>query len=383
MDFLVYLTMGAGFKPVLKYASERGQGDEEAAEQLKEHDAEKGITAKLKEIDEAVGAGAGYAHSLRYKIEWLLTAAMVFGRAGLVRRRKEPSYTLFPLHPRDITWNVVDEDWTLRAVQSTLAPEPYSLDDILYAEWNAASPVYNVMYYGFSFMQRMIDSARALRRIKGVDMQLIARRRWAASAIIAVKRHEGKADAQTVAARLNAGDFMITEEDDPQEAYAVHPIPLDRGTEKAVDLATWLTRDIISLAGIPTTLFYDESSANHSVFDIRIRAFQKQIEEEFRPWAAQVLERWYAKNLQDHFPEEVGKYKIECEFEPIDFSSLGEKAEAVQKLNDIMPLKTDYIGKILHVDDLASKVDIDEQERRRQPAEQEAKNGGLLGWMKK
>ena len=364
VDYLVQLTTGTGWKPVLKPVSEE-EMDEAKAEQIRRYDESMGITAALRRVDASVIDGSGHAYTLRDHVEGLMKNALVFGRGMVVRKKAGETYSLYPIHPRDMVWNIVDEDWRLRSVQTALAPEPYNVDDTLYLEWSPASPVYNVMYYGTSFMQRMIDSARALRRIKGTDMQLIARKKWSTANIVAMTRHEGGTDAQTIANNLEGGRVTVTEEDDPQNAYAVHQIPVEKGTEKVVDMAEWLTKDIITMGGIPTTLFYDESAANHAVFDVRIRAFAKQIEEEFRPWAAQILNRWYNKNLADHFPGEIGKYKIEVEFEPVDFSSMKEKAEAVKALGEIAPLTTEYMGQVLHVDDFASKVDTDEIERRR------------------
>jgi len=385
VDFVSYLISGGGFKPVLKLRDETPHKSDmkKMQEDIDKFDVENGITSKLIQIDKQIGNPARnattYEHTLEQKFDGLIKTALVFGKAMNVRIKHGNTYDLYPIHPRDMVWNIVDDEWKLQAVMTTLADEPYSMDQLIYAEWNPESPIYNVMYHGMSYMQRMLDSARALRRIKGTDMQLIAKKKWMGTGIIAMTKRDGRSDANAIASKLDAGKWCVSEETDPEKAYHVHEIPLSKGTEQVVDMATWLTNDIISLGGIPTTLFYDESSANHSVFDIRIRAFQKQIEEEFRSMAGAVFSKqWYMRNFYDIFggTEIYDKYEVVCEFQPIDFSSLEERTKALDMIHKIFPVTPEFAGEQLKIDNFEDKIDAEAQEQQKQMEQQKMQGQG-------
>ena len=380
VDFVSYLITGGGFKPVLKLRDETQHKSDmkKMQEEVDKFDDENKITSKLIQIDNTIGNpgrnSTTYEHTLFQKFDGMLKTALVFGKAMNVRIKSGNTYDLYAIHPRDMVWNIVDEQWKLQAVMTTLADEPYTMDQLVYAEWNPESPIFNTMYHGFSYMQRMLDSARALRRIKGTDMQLIAKKKWMGTAIIAMTKRDGKSDAKMLVDKLDAGKWYASEETDPEKAYHVHEIPLSKGTEQVVDMATWLTNDIISLGGIPTTLFYDESSANHSVFDIRIRAFQKQIEEEFRSWASAVISKqWYMRNFYDIFgdTEIYEEYEIECEFKPIDFSSLEERTKALDMIHRIFPVTPEFAGEQLKIENFEDKIDTEKMEQQQEMEQQQ------------
>ena len=379
VDFITYLMSGGGYKPKLKLRNESKINDvQKMKDDLEKTEEKYKVVSRLTDIDNSIGNPGRnrttYEHTFQEKMDGMLKTALVYGKSMQVRIPSESTYDLYNIHPRDMVWNIVDDTWKLQAVMTTLSEVPYTMDQVIYSEWNPESPIHNVMYHGFSFMQRMLDSARALRRIKGTDMQLIAKKRWMGTGIIAMQRREGEADSKRLLAKLDSGEWYASEEDDPEKAYHVHEIPLPRGAEQVTDMATWLTHDIIAMGGIPTTLFYDESSANHAVFEVRMQAFQKQVEEEYRSWAGAILgKQWYMRNFYDLFPDEeelYENYEVVCEFKPIDFSSLEAKAKAVEMINRITPLKIDAIGEQLKIDNFEDKVDEEKQKQQQEMEKQ-------------
>jgi len=368
VDFISWLTVGKGPKPVLKLKNPEQFGDKKS--QMKEIEKGKDITQRLLEIDRKISdtddESLQYEHSISEKFSGLLKNTLTFGKAANIRIVKNKRYFLIPLHPRDMMYNIVSKEWKLEAIHTMLDSAPYALSQLIFAEYNAENPQYHNLFNGFPFIQRMIDSARTLRRLKGIDFQLIAKKRWSGSALIAIKkRTDNQSDATVLMNKLSNGEIYASEEDDPEHAYKIHEIPLKAESADLIELAKYLTNDCISQAGIPTSLFFDEAAANYATMEEKMKFFKAVIDNEWRPWYGQILgKQWYQRNFVDEFgsnKEYMKKYYIDCEFVDIDFNSMQSKITILTMLNKIYPIKTEAAGEVLGIENFENMIDPEGQ----------------------
>ena len=366
IDFLAWLTIAKGSKPQLELRESTGNKQQD----LKQIEADQEIIQDLIKIDNSVGDPDDdteeFEHGLTDKQRGMFTNALVYGKAANIRIDEPGKYHLLPLHTRDIVYNIVNKKWKLEALHTTLSNEPYTLNNLIYAEYNPENPVYNTLYNGFPFMLRALDSARTLRRLKGKDFQLIAKKHWAGSSLIAMKRRDGKSDAAILMKKLNAGEVYASEESDPEKAYKVHEIPLKTDSRDLIEMAKYLTNDVISTFGIPTSLFFDESAANMATLLGKLRFFQKVVENEWRTWFAPIWgKQWYQRNFKMNYSNDdkefLSRYRIKCTFEDIDFESDEDKMKAILLLNKIAPLNIKAIGERLGDENFESKIDPEKQ----------------------
>ncbi len=366
VDFLSWLAVAKGSKPVLELRDPSGNKQED----LKQIESDQKIIQEMIKIDNSVGdpddETEEYEHTLIEKQRGMFTNALVYGKATNIRIVEGNKYNLVPLHSRDIVYNIVNEKWKLEALHTTLSNEPYTMNNLIYAEYNPENPVYNTLYNGFPFSVRALDSSRTLRRLKGKDFQLIAKKHWTGSSLIAMTRRDGKSDAEALMKKLNAGEIYASEETDPEKAYKIHDIPLKTDSRDLIEMAKYCTNDVISTYGIPTSLFFDESAANMATLLGKLRFFQKVIENEWRSWFAPIWgKQWYQRNFKTHYANDdkefLSRYRIKCEFEDIDFESDEDKMKAILLLNKIAPLNIEAIGERLGDDNFASKIDPEKQ----------------------
>lgn len=364
VDFITWLTIGKGPKPVLKLKNPDEWGTKQ--EQLKEIENDKNIIERLIEIDRQISDISGetgqYEHSLSEKFAGILKNALTYGKGANIKIFKDNSWHLIPLHPRDMMYNIISKEWKLEAIHTMLDSKPYALDQLIFAEYNPENPIYNNLFNGMPFILRMMDSARTLRRLKGVDFQLIAKRRWAGNSIVAIKkRSNNQEDATTLMKKLSNAEIYASEEDDPEHAYKVFDIPMKAESADLIELAKYLTNDCISLAGIPTSLFFDESAANYATMEEKMKFFKTVIDNEWRPWGGQTFaKQWYQPNFIEEFGDDealMEKYYIDCEFVDIDFRSIESKITALTMLNKIYPIKTDSAGEFLGIENFDSMID--------------------------
>lgn len=363
VDFIAWLTVGKGAKPVLKLKNPDAVGDKMA--QLEQIKKDKVIIDELVKIDRQVEdiseESTEYDHTISAKWSGVLKNALTYGKGGAIKIVKNGKYHLVPLHPRDMMYNIVSKEWKLQAIQTMINDTPYTMDQLIYAEYNPENPHYNNLFNGFPFIQRMMDSARTLRHLKGTDFRLIAKRRWAGSAVVAIKkRTETQQDAQMLMNKINAAEVYASEEDDPERAYRVYDIPLKAESKDLIELAKYLANDCISLAGIPTSLFFDESAANYATMEEKMKFFKTVVDNEWRPWFAAILRQWYQRNFLEKYgknKEYMDRYYVDCEFIDIDFSSMKSKLEALKMLNSIYPIKAEAGGEFLGIENFENMID--------------------------
>ena len=366
IDFLAWLTIAKGSKPVLELKDPTGNKQED----LKQIESDQQIIQSLIKIDNSVGdpddETQEYEHNLSQKQRGMFANALTYGKSAMIRIDEPNKYHLIQLHPRDIVYNIVNEKWKLEALHTTLSNEPYTMNNIIYAEYNAENPVYNTLYNGFPFSVRALDSSRTLRRLKGKDFQLIAKKHWTGSALIAMQRRDGSSDAEALMKKVNAGEIYASEEQDPEKAYKVHDIPLKTDSRDLIEMAKYCTNDVISTYGIPTSLFFDESAANMATLLGKLRFFQKVVDNEWRSWYGDVWgKQWYQRNFRMNYENDdkefLQRYRIKCTFEDIDFESDEDKIKSILLLNKIAPLNVEAIGERLGIENFESMIDPDKQ----------------------
>jgi len=369
VDFLSWLTVGKGMEPVLRLRNPEKHGDEEAQQKLL--DANQDTIDELKRIDDTIGDSdnnnAEFEHPLNIKARGMLATALTFGKAANVRIINDGNYDLIPIHPRDMIFNIINDNWKLESIVTNLSDEPYTLDTLIYAEYNPENPIYNTLFNGHPFILRMLDQARTLRRIKGVDLKLIAKHRWSGTGYLALRKKEGTGDADDVKGKISSGEVIVAEEDDPEHDVKWHDIPIKTESNDIIEMAKYLTNDIISLAGIPTSLFFDEAAANRATLLGKIKILQTRIDGDLRAWFGGVWSKqWYRRNLEDLKGDDeafMETFTVDCKFEDIEFESWQDRVKAMAILNTIAGgmLSDESIGELVGVDKFESMIDSDKE----------------------
>ncbi|NRA05830.1 MAG: hypothetical protein HRU07_06700 [Nitrosopumilus sp.] len=266
VDFISWLIYGRGIKPILKLRNPKKWGDEKA--QLEQIKANEGLLDPLIDIDNSVGNSdddsIGHEHTLKQKLQGLCKMALTFGKGALIRIVDDEGYFLIPFHPKDMTFNILDEKQRLRAILTPIHDEPYEAKDLIYAEYNAVNPKHNSLYHGMALIHRMIDPARTYRRIVGTDFRLIAKKRWQDNYWAAIAKRDGKKDAANIMKKIAKGDSIVTEENDPDKDVKIHTIPNKSDSSDIIEMKRDSVRDMLQIAGIPEPLFFSEKSSNYA-----------------------------------------------------------------------------------------------------------------------
>ena len=104
---------------------------------------------------------------------------MVFGRCVIVFEGSGLPKALKIIHPRDLGRVFLNQkDWSLEKVITTYPADEITPDEMLYLVNRPDSPKRRTMWYGYSDMQRVVGSARALRRLVQFDFPEVATSMW-------------------------------------------------------------------------------------------------------------------------------------------------------------------------------------------------------------
>ena len=360
IDFITWLAMGQGITPSLKLINPEQYGDDEA--QRKEIQKDKKILSKLIEVDNSIGdSQTTYDHTFLDKMKGLMKMALTYGRAAYVKINEKNSHLLLQLHPRDMVYNNVDpNNLALQSIQTTVSTEPYFMNELVYAEFNPENPGYRNMFFGFSLQQRMLGPARTIRRIHDTDMLMYARSLWAGQSIIAVEEQTSQSPSSVLSQKLKTGQPLIFDSSTPAEAVSVNPIQLQTDPNGLIELSKYNVNYCLAIAGIPSSLYFDESSANYATLIGKIRAFIQGPIAEYRSWMNNIISKqWYMPNFRDiASPELLEKYTIEVKYTDIDFESSEETAKLLEALTRLgFNLTSKFVGDKLKISQFEDAID--------------------------
>lgn len=415
IDTLVYFTIANGIKPKLEPRDKSQYKDDE--EMQKALDDNQFVIDALVEIDKSVsssGEAKGFdtlresqnqkyvpfysqnaedKHNtfdtpLQNKWSAVLTLSLTFGRNVIIPTIDEDdnevivayegkSYTfkdipkiLKVIHPRDLGFNHISpQTWRLLGIQLYNSNWILRPDQMMFFEWNSNNPVYGAMFYGYSLMQSMMGSGRALRRIIEVDFPLIAKTRWSGMYWLFFKRQgEGLMTAQqehqAILGNIRPDGINISLEDNPETDVRVEKIDLDPKIAELIEMARFLIQYMMSQVGMPQGLLFGEETLNRAVLIGKIRSFIQGPIRKYRKWFLQgITDQWYKRMMvtlaqQDNkFKKVWNDFDVIADVEDFHLEDWQELVQAVLMLSQINPLDNEEVGKLLGIDNYLAKID--------------------------
>ncbi|MCE2505903.1 MAG: hypothetical protein J4F36_05445 [Nitrosopumilaceae archaeon] len=198
MNAFTKFIVGTGFRPELELINPDQENDENNINELKKNQE---VITNLREIDRQLDTNTpGYQDvSFVEKIAALIDTTNSFNRSSLMFTYEKPVkingklYKQIPsglkfAHARDLGIIEVSDSWRLKAVQWRNAYYMVPSTDIIHL-WNPliSAKYHNAWFYGGSMVLPMLDAARVIRKIIGVDFPAMAEATWAGMFILAVK----------------------------------------------------------------------------------------------------------------------------------------------------------------------------------------------------
>ncbi len=413
VDIFVHYILGEGVKPELELRKPDDFKDEKA--RAKELEGGQSIIDKLKEIDEAISvdgipndwsltgkeelqpwyfkttedaddpdAGMNqYMGPISTKWEALLRNALVYGRSMLYVDAQTPLHidgkelpgipsSLKLIHPRDMGFNYVDPyTHRLRGLQLHNSNWIVTPTQMVFCEHIPDSPVFASAFYGFSFLQSMIGSARSLRRLIEVDFPLIAKTRWSGMYWIFFKRKgqqqfTAQAELDMIKSQLAPDGINMSLEDVPNEDVRVEKIDLRSDISGLIQMAEFLIRYMLGQSlGMPKSLIFDEEAVNRATQIATTRSYIKTTIKKKRDWFCHVLtQQWYGRNFRTLYGNkaEFKKFKVVATVEEMKLESWVELIEAFTQLLQLGNWKKEAIGDFLGVENYEEKLDPENPE---------------------
>lgn len=391
LDTKIGFVIGGGFKPVLRLKHERGLDELAIKNKLAKYDE---LVDKLVEIDNQPNL------NLKQTIKDATRMAKVFGRCAIVFEPVSElgndevgqiPTSLKIIHPKDLgTVDIDQETWQVLQVQNYVSKSQTKAHDMIYIVNMPNSPIYKSMHYGFSELQRVIGSSRALTRIIEYDMPEIAQAMWAGYKMIIVNT-EGRGTPtsvlNTVLDGLKPGAFNAIAA--KPEDINVIDMDLQPKVVELTQLVDLYERLIIGNFAVPGPLLGREEESNMATLFGKIRLFEAGPVAEDREWLGEILaKQWYERNLKILGGEEIlNDVYISVEFEPLILESWQDTLESVQRVKNLFPAMPDNVLLDLsrlsqYKDDLAdNKEEFDQKEREK--LQLQFGNQGVVNELKK
>ncbi len=411
VDIFVHYILGDGVKPELELRKpEKFKDEKERAKAL-----EKGqpILDKMKEIDEAISVDGipddwgmndkdevqpwyfkhvddededgmnQYTGPIATKWEALLRNALVFGRSMLYVDSQQPlkiddremegiPSSLKLIHPRDMGFNYVDPyTHKLRGLQLHNSNWIVTPTQMVFCEHIPDSPVFASAFYGFSFLQSMIGSARSLRRLIEVDFPLIAKTRWSGMYWIFFKRKgqqqfDAITELQMIKDNLAPDGINMSLEDNPNDDVRVEKIDLRSDIGGLIQMAEFLIRYMLGQSlGMPKSLIFDEEAVNRATQIATTRSYIKTTIKKKREWFCHILtQQWYGRNFKTLYKDkpEYKKYRVVATVEEMKLESWIELIEGFTQLLQLGNWKKEAIGEFLGIENYEENLDPENPE---------------------
>ena len=376
MNAFTKFVVGTGFRPELELINPDEENDEVNIKEIK---ANQEIINNLMEIDRKLDTNMSDSQDISFteKIAALIDTTNSFNRSALIFTYDKPikigekTYKEIPsglkfAHPRDLgIIKVTPDTWKLEAVQWRQAYHMVPSTDMIYL-WNPliSAKYHNAWFYGGSMVLPMLDAARVIRKIIGVDFPAMAEATWAGMFILAVKPQgqtsdQKRAEYAGVAANLVRGGPNIIMED--PEDLSFNSVDFAPKVTEFKDLTDFLIRYCVATLGLPQTMFFDESASNRATMigkiQLAISTVINPLREQFgRQICSQWYQRWFELIYKNN-PEIREKFKIKMVWDDLHIEEWFDKIEAVNELDARRQLSDDAYGELVGIENYQNKVD--------------------------
>ena len=374
MNAFTKFIVGTGFRPELELINPDQENDENNINELKKNQE---VITNLREIDRQLDTNTpGYQDvSFVEKIAALIDTTNSFNRSSLMFTYEKPVkingklYKQIPsglkfAHARDLGIIEVSDSWRLKAVQWRNAYYMVPSTDIIHL-WNPliSAKYHNAWFYGGSMVLPMLDAARVIRKIIGVDFPAMAEATWAGMFILAVKpqgqeQSQKQSEYTAIAANLVRGGPNVLMED-PEEV-SFNSVDFSPKVTEFKDLTDFLIRYCVATLGLPQTMFFDESASNRATMigkiQLAISTVINPLREQFgRQICDQWYQRWFELLYKDN-QEILQKFRIKMVWDDLHIEEWFDNIEAVNELDSRKQLTDDAYGELTGIENYPNKV---------------------------
>jgi hypothetical protein len=353
IDKLVEYTFGNGLKPIFELIDDHGLDDDQKKSALKKYE---------KELNELID----YDKKIHFekKLRDAITMTMVFGRCVMVFEGGGLPKALKIIHPRDLGRVFLNQkDWSLEKVITTYPADEIYPEAMIYLVNKPDSPKRRTMFYGYSEMQRVVGSARALRRLVQFDFPEVATSMWAGYGMFLVKKMgrtkiDAENDMNTLLNSLKSGAFNAVSVDANDE-IEYKEMDLKPKIEEMIHLADFYERTIIGNFAVPSALLGREEDQNRATLLGKIQFFLSGVVKNRRDWISDMVSRqWYERNMvKMGMGDLLDTVRVKLEFETIIVESWFDLVDAVLRVKGIFPdMPDDQLLELLNLEEYKSEL---------------------------
>ena len=376
MNTLTRFIMGTGFHPDIELIDPSGDEDEDA-KTLKDY---KHVVDFLKSIDSYVDRRVEGRNDvpLIENVAMMIDSTNIFNRAALMfvyddedqfvdsdgKTWKEVPTALRYAHPRDL--GIIETHEVTQGLTHVQWREEYemiSVSDMIYL-WNPliSAKYNNSMFYGGSMILPMLDAARSIRSLIGTDFPAMARNTWAGMPIVVVMP-QGQTDEEKVSEyteivnRFVVGGANILLEDPAN--VTVHNIDFEPKVMEFQKLVDFLARYCVASAGLPQTLFFDETTSTRSTMLGKIQlAMSVTIEPVREQFNRQINPQWYQRWFEMKYggTDTAKKIKTKLVWNDLHVEKWFDKVEASNMLDARLRLKNKAYGELTGIPNYTNMV---------------------------
>ena len=378
MNAFTKFIVGTGFKPELELINPDKENDENNINEINNNQE---IINDLMEIDRQLDTNLSGQQDISFveKISALIDTTNSFNRSALIFSYDKPvkirgkTYKQIPsglkfAHARDLgIIEVTPDSWKLEAVQWRQAYYMVPSTDMMYL-WNPliSAKYHNAWFYGGSMVLPMLDAARVIRKIIGVDFPAMAEATWAGMFILAVKPQgqtadQKRAEYKGVASNLVRGGPNILMED--PENLSFNSIDFSPKITEFKDLTDFLIRYCVATLGLPQTMFFDETTSTRATMigkiQLAISTVINPIREQFgRQISSQWYQRWFELLYKDR-PELLKIFRIKMGWNDLHIETWFDKIESVNEVDARHQLTHEAYGEMSGIENYVNKIDKD------------------------
>jgi len=359
---LVKFIVGTGFKPELELINPNKDDDKNQTIIDENQD----VISDLMQIDNQLNYDEGYEQDVSFidKMSAIIYNALHYNRGALIfahdktikvndKPYKEIPSGLWFAGARDLGINKINTaNGKLQSIQWRNANDMVPLYDMLYL-WNPmnAARKRDAWGYGDSMFTPMIDALRTVRKNMGVNFQAMAETSYAGLGFLVIKP-QGQTETEkqdeylTISQNAVPASLNILMED--PENVKFESIDYNARVKEFSDLNEALLRYTVACAGLPQSMFYDESQSNRATMIGKIQLATATTIQPLREWISRMIspmwyQRWFRLIYKDKKPELLKLLRAKMVFDDLKIEEWFDKVEATNEMDARKELNdTDY-----------------------------------------
>ena len=349
---IVKFIVGTGFKPEVELINPNKDDDKNQ----KIIDENEDVITDLMQIDNQLNYDEGYEQDVSFidKMSAIIYNALHYNRGALIfshdktvrvndKPYKEIPSGLWFAGARDLGINKINTaNGKLQSIQWRNANDMVPLYDMLYL-WNPmnAARKRDAWGYGDSMFTPMIDALRTVRKNMGVNFQAMAETSYAGLGFLVIAPQgqtetEKQDEYQTISQNAVPASLNILMEEPDNVKF--EKIDYNARVKEFSDLNEALLRYTVACAGLPQSMFYDESQSNRATMIGKIQLATATTIQPLREWISRMIspmwyQRWFRLIYKDKKPDLLKLIRVKLVFDDLKIEEWFDKVEATNEMD--------------------------------------------------